>query len=250
MWSAIETPPIETSWWVLLIIFVVIAAGTFVQSIVGLGLGLVAAPVVTLLAPELMPGGLLMICLLLPFITLSKEHHDIDWSGVSWALGARVLGTAVGVAIVASVSAGTLDIIVGTVVLAAVLLTLRAVEIPINRGTLSAAGFTAGITGTASSIGGPPMALLYQRRPPHQIRSTLAIFFIAGAFFSLIGLGLAGELTAAEAWVALLMVPAQILGFAASGPMRRRLDADAVRTGVLTVCAASAVVLIVRSLFG
>ena len=33
-------------------------------------------------------------------------------------------------------------------------------------------------------------------------------------------------------------------------PARRRLDAHAVRTGVLVVCAGSSIVLIVRSLFG
>lgn len=241
---------IETAWWVLVVIAVVVAIGAFVQSIVGLGLGLVAAPVITLLAPELMPGGLLMIVAVLPFVTLTKEHHEIDWGGLSWALSARVLGTVVGVVIVASVSSAQLGVVVGVVVLAAVLLTIRAVVIPINRGTLSTAGFVAGITGTASSIGGPPLALLYQRRPPHQIRSTLAVFFIAGSALSLIGLGIAGELTTAEFWVALIMVPAQLIGFAVSGPLRRRLDADAVRAGVLLVCAASSVVLIIRSLAG
>ena len=36
------------------------------------------------------------------------------------------------------------------------------------------------ITGTATSIGGPPMAILYQHQPPKTIRTTLAVYFLAG----------------------------------------------------------------------
>jgi hypothetical protein len=48
--------------------------------------------------------------------------------------------------------------------------------------------------------------------------------------------------------VAAGMTPLVLLGFLLSGPLRRRLDHGAVRTGLLTLCAASAVALIMRSL--
>lgn len=233
---------------VLLVIALAVAIGAFVQSVVGLGLGLVAAPVVTLVAPELMPGGMLMIVLLLPMLTLAADRQDIDWHGLRWALFARIFGTVGGVAVVATFSDRQLGVVIGAMVLAAVLATMRTIVVPITRRSLTVAGFTAGITGTASSIGGPPLALLYQRKPAAQIRSTLAVFFIAGSALSLTGLAIARELTLQELWVALLMAPAQILGFAVSGRLRRRLDPDVVRPLVLGVCALSAVVLIVRSL--
>ena len=47
----------------------------------GLGIGLVAAPVMTLLEPALMPGTLIMVALVLPAVTLVRDHHDIDWPG-------------------------------------------------------------------------------------------------------------------------------------------------------------------------
>ena len=233
---------------VLLVIALAVAIGAFVQSVVGLGLGLVAAPVITLVAPELMPGGMLMIVLLLPMLTLAADRQDIDWHGLRWALFARIFGTVGGVAVVATFSDRQLGVVIGAMVLAAVLATMRTIVVPITRRSLTVAGFTAGITGTASSIGGPPLALLYQRMPAAQIRSTLAVFFIAGGALSLTGLAIARELTLQELWVALLMAPAQILGFAVSGRLRRRLDPDVVRPLVLGVCALSAVVLIVRSL--
>ena len=43
----------------LLVIAVAVLIGSVVQGLVGLGVGLVSAPVVTLLAPDLLPGTLL-----------------------------------------------------------------------------------------------------------------------------------------------------------------------------------------------
>jgi uncharacterized membrane protein YfcA len=227
-----------------------LVVGAFVQSTVGIGLGLVAAPVVTLAAPSLMPGGMLMVVVLLPLVTLARERDDIDWSGLGWAFPARVVGTAVGVWVVASVDDRQLGVAVGAMVLAAVLLTWRTVVVPVNRGTLSAAGFVSGVTGTASSIGGPPLALLLQHRAPRQIRTTLAVYFLAGSLLSLAGLLVAGELTREELAFAATAVPALVVGFALSGPLRRRLPEHVVRPLVLLVSGASAVVLLVRSLVG
>lgn len=224
----------------------VVAAG--VQGLVGLGLALVAAPVVTLLEPRLMPELMLWLGLLMPVVTLVREHHDIDWRGLGWSLPTRVLGTVLGVLLVAAVPPAGLGIAVGTMVLLSVVLTVRHLEIPVNVRTLSAAGFVSGVTGTATAIGGPPMAILYQHRPPHQIRSTLGVFFVVGAGMSLAGLGLAGELDRSAFLLALLMVPSLVLGFALSRVVGRRVPVHRIRVGVLLVSGASAVVVLVRSL--
>jgi uncharacterized membrane protein YfcA len=234
----------------LVVVLLAVLVGAFVQSAVGIGLGLVAAPVVTLAAPQLMPGGMLMVVLLLPFVTLAREREDVDWRGLGWAFPARVVGTAVGVWVVASVDERQLGVAVGAMVLLAVLLTARTVVVPVNAGTLSVAGFVSGITGTASSIGGPPLAILLQHRAPRQIRTTLAVYFLLGSVLSLVGLGIVGELDVAEVWFALACVPALALGFAVSGPLRRRLPAPLVRVLVLVVSGGSALLLLVRSLVG
>jgi hypothetical protein len=128
-----------------------------------------------------------------------------------------------------------------------VLLTARALVVPVNRGTLVAAGLVSGVTGTATSIGGPPMALLLQHRPPHQIRSTLGVYFLLGAALSLTGLGLAGDLEGSTFVLAMLMAPCLLVGFGLSRVLNRWLPRRHVRGGVLTVCAGSALVLLVRS---
>jgi uncharacterized protein len=232
----------------LALVFLAVLVGSIVQSLVGLGVGLVAAPVITLVEPGLMPGVMLALAFVLPCVTLVHDHDDIDWPGLGWSLPARVLGTAVGVWVVATFSADQLAAFIGTIVLLAVALTWHAVTVPITRSSLGTAGFVSGVTGTATSIGGPPFALLYQHRPPPQIRSTMAVYFVVGAAISLVGLSLSGDLELYQLAVAGLLLPALGLGVLVGAPLRRALPAHRVRPAVLLVSAASALVLVVRSL--
>jgi uncharacterized membrane protein YfcA len=234
--------------------YAVIAAavllGSVVQSAVGLGVGLVAAPVTALLEPALMPGALLMVAVLMPCLTLVFDHHDIDWGGLLWSLPARVPGTLVGVWVVTTLTARELGIAIGVVVLVAVAVTWRAITVPINRGTLSAAGFTSGITGTATSIGGPPIAIVYQHRPAREIRTTMAVYFLVGATLSLVALLVSGDLDSEQAVAAAELLPFLAMGAVLGAVARRSIPAHVVRPAVLIVSSASALVLLVRSMVG
>nr|WP_299055736.1 sulfite exporter TauE/SafE family protein [uncultured Nocardioides sp.] len=228
--------------------FLAVTAGTLVQGLVGLGLGLLAAPVTVLVAPQLMPDMLLWLVLSLPLLTLVRDHEGVDWRGLGWVVPGRLPGIALGVAAVAAFSDDALGVAVGLMVLLATLLTWRAVDIPVIRPTLLGAGLVSGFTGTTTSVGGPPVALLYQHRPPTQIRSTLAVYFVLGGVLSLAGLGLGGQLSAASALVAATMLPALALGTVLGRVLRERLSAERVRPLVLLACAASATTVLVVSL--
>jgi uncharacterized membrane protein YfcA len=235
---------------VVAILAAAVLVGAVVQGTVGLGLGLVAAPVAALVAPSLMPELMLWLAFAMASQTMVTEHRGTDWHGLGWALPPRVVGTAVGVWVVAIASDRLIGLAVGGMVLLSVLLTVRTVTLPVNRVTLPAAGFVSGITGTATSIGGPPLAILYQHHSPRVLRPTLAAYFVAGAALSLLGLGFVGELRLDVLLLALLLCPLLLVGLTLSVPVRRRLPGTTVRTAVLVVCAASALALLVRSLVG
>src|ERR687896_1535473 len=91
--------------------------GAIVQSSVGLGLGLVAAPIVALLFPSLMPGSMLVAACVLPLFTLTREVRHADLTGLGWAFGGRLVGTPLGVWVVAAVPARVLGMAVGGMVL-------------------------------------------------------------------------------------------------------------------------------------
>jgi len=234
--------------WTVAALVAAVFVGAAVQSTVGLGVGLVAAPVTALLAPDLVPGLLLWLAAAMPVVTLARERDAVDWPGLLWALPARLPGTAVGVLLVTTFTEREIGLSVGLMVLVAVALTIHTLEIPVTRTSLVTAGFVSGVTGTATSIGGPPLALVYQHREPRQVRCTLAVYFLAGAAFSLVGLALAGTLELRELVLAVLLLPVLIVGFAFSGVLRSRVDPGHLRWGILIVCATGALALVVRSL--
>lgn len=225
-----------------------VVAGATVQGLVGLGVGLVSAPIVTLLAPDLMPGMLLWMGLLTPMLTLARDREDIDWRVLRWAVPFRIPGTIIGVLLVGWFTDRELGIAVGSMVLVSVAVTWSAITLPISRTNLSIAGVLAGIGATTTSIGGPPIAVLYQHQQPRVIRNTLAVFFCVGAVFSLAGLAISRELTSHESLVALALAPCVPLGLRIARLLDSRLPGESIRGGVLVVCAASAIVLVVRSL--
>ncbi len=225
-----------------------VLVGAAVQSSVGLGLGLVAAPVVSMLDPTLMPGAVLITTALLPMLTLGAEWRHIDLRGISWALAGRLAGTIVGVWVVAVLAPRSLAMVVGAMVLVAVLLTVTAVRVRPTPGTLSFAGMVSGITGTATSIGGPPIALVYQHDPGPRVRSTLGAYFLVGVVVSLAALALGGQLESRDVYAGVLLLPFVLAGFLLARPLRRLVDGHVLRSALLAVVTVSGVVLIVQSL--
>lgn len=201
-----------------------------------------------LVAPQLMPDMLLWLVLTLPLMTLVRDHDGVDWRGLAWVVPGRLPGIALGVVAVAAFSDDALGVAVGVMVLLATALTWRSVRIPVTRPTLLGAGLVSGFTGTTTSVGGPPVAILYQHRPPAQIRSTLAVYFVLGGVLSLTGLGLGGQLSATSALVAVTLLPALAVGTVLGRVLRDRLAPERVRPLVLVACAASATTVLVVSL--
>jgi hypothetical protein len=132
-------------------------------------------------------------------------------------------------------------------VLVAVALTVHTVDVPLNPATLATAGFVAGATGTATSVGGPPIALLYQRGNPKVVRATLSVFFFVGVILSLSGLAIAGSLDREPSVLALAMSPVVVIGYVVGRRTRGLVDGDGFRWGVLVVCTVASLLLLVRS---
>ncbi len=218
------------------------------QAVVGLGVGLVTAPLVAVLEPSLMPTLPLWFGLAVSGASLAGERHHVDWRAIAWSVPARVPGTLVGVWLVVAFTGRQLGVAVAVMVLVAVALSVHTVSVPVNRTTLVAAGFTSGVTGTATSIGGPPIALLFQRQRPSEVRATLAVFFFVGVVMSLVGLLLTGELPLASLVVAVVVSPFLGVGFWLGTRLRGSLPRERFRLAVLAVCATSAVALLLKSL--
>jgi uncharacterized protein len=235
------------SWQVITLIGLTATIGAYVQAVIGLGIGLVTAPVVALLDPSLVPVLPLWLALLIAGLNLADEHEHVDWRSTAWAVPARVPGTFVGAWLVASFTEQQIGLVLALMVLVAVVLTVHTVTVPLNPGSLATAGFLAGATGTATSIGGPPMALLYQRERPEVVRATLSVFFFVGVMLSLAGLAISGSLDRSASLIALALAPTVLVGYIAGRWSRGSVDGEVFRVAVLVVCTVSALALLIRS---
>lgn len=234
----------------LLLAGLVLLLGAVVQGAVGYGMNLLAAPALALLDPTLVPVPLLLVSTVHAVMAMLREHHHADWRGVVWGMSGRLPGTALGVAIVALLPPGPFSIAVGTAVLVCVLLSLTTWHPRPHPQALLIGGFASGTFGTAATIGGPPMALLYQHATGPTIRATLAVYFAAGSLLSVGALAVGGQVHGEPLTKAGLLLPFLLAGFLLSNPLRKLIDGKWLRPAVLTVASASATVLIARSLLG
>ncbi len=230
----------------LLLLGVVVALGSIVQSTIGFGISVVAAPLVVLLRPDLMPASLLVCVFALPLMQLATGPRTIAWRHLGWALGARALVTPAGVLLVAATSADVIALTVGILILVTVVASVTTLDIQLTRRTSAVAGAITGISGTAAAIGGPFFALVLQHENPHRLRSTMAAFFLVGTVIAFTGLSLAGQVDGADVRAGLLWVPFVLLGHLLAGPLRSRMPAQAVRRGVLAFCVVASVSVIAR----
>jgi uncharacterized membrane protein YfcA len=232
----------------VVIVTLAVAVGACVQGSVGFGFGLVAAPVVALVDTRFVPGPLLLSGVILAVLVALRERGALDWLGIRWAIVGRIPGTLLGAWAVVALPERGVVILFASAVLAAVALSLAGWTLRPDPPTLLGAGATSGFMGTVTSIGGPPMALVYQRQSGAELRATLALFFVVGAAFSLLVLSVAGQVGREELRLGLLLVPGMAVGFLLSRAAARYLDRGHTRVAVLGVATASSVALLVQQL--
>jgi uncharacterized membrane protein YfcA len=182
------------------------------------------------------------------FLTALRERHAIDVRGVGWLLLGRVPGTIAGAAALRALTARALTVGLGLLVLLGVGLSLLSLRVSRKPVTLSVAGAVSGVMGTTAALGGPAVALLYQRERGDLVRSTLATVFLMGAFMSLSALFAIGRLGMLELELALGLLPGMVLGFVLSRRTGAWLDKGRTRDAVLLLAGLSGLFSIYRGL--
>ncbi len=233
--------------WILLLAGVIVLIGAVVQGSVGFGINMIAAPLLAIADPQLVPVPLLLVSSVFALLPLLREWRHTDWRGVGWGVLGRVPGTALGVAVLVLLPARGVAIVIGLVVLASVGLSLATWRPAPTRPALLTAGLVSGTFGTAAAIGGPPIALVYQHSEGPAVRSTLGAYFAAGSVLSLLGLLLGGQVHPQDLVAASILLPFALTGFLVSGPLRKMLDAGRTRPALLAVAALSALALMVKA---
>ncbi len=229
-WSIVDLQVVD-----LVVANLVLMTGACLQGVIGYGLTLFSAPVLFLINPVYVPTALLIDALFLNVIILLRERAACQWHLVRWAALGNLLGAALAGIVIAQISAAQFQLAFGILILLAVAISVFGYQLPLNAAAGTAAGFASGFMGTCTSVGGPPMGLLYQSLPPAQIRGNLAAVFLIAGIASLLALFFAQRLTMRDMQLALFCLPGMLLGVMVSGWFKRWLPDRLVRPLILTV---------------
>jgi uncharacterized protein len=230
-----------------------VMAGAALQSAVGFGFALVAAPLLYAAAPspEQAVGLMTLLGVEVNLLTLLAERRRPApvWRDVAAVVGWSLPGALAGVAVLRALDAVALQLLVTAGVLVTLAVNVRAAR----RATRPAAaapragvawwawplaGVSSGALNTSTSTGGPPVVLLLMARGlrPDVVRDTLTTSFVGFAAVSAGALALTGthEAVPEAAWLAAL-VPLTAAGQLAGRPVFARLAAGRSYERVLTV---------------
>lgn len=239
------TLPLEAG--AALAVIALVAIGSCIQASLGFGLGLIAAPLLFLVHPPLIPGPLMASSVALTLVIALREREAIDFRGLGFAFAGRIAGTLAAALVWIALPSGNFDFVFAGLVLLGVALSLSRLRVDPNPLTASVAGALSGFMGTLSSIGGPPMALLYQRASGPRIRGTLSAHFVIGAAVSLAALAAVGRYGRAEIALSIWLIPPVLAGYALSRWVRASVDRAGARPFVLGLSALAALGILYRA---
>jgi uncharacterized membrane protein YfcA len=227
---------------------IVCAIAAALHASIGFGAGLIAAPLLVLIDPRFVPGPLLLCIGLLALAMLIRDRIDLRIERVGWALVGCTIGSALAAVLFDRLSPRVFGFIFAGLVLVAVAISASGRSPRLTRNNSVIAGALAGLMGTLCSIGGPPVALLFQRQPGPEIRANLAAYFILSTVIGLAALFSVGRLGATELTSAMILLPGFGVGYLVSFGTTQLADRGSTRPLILVVSALSAIVVLAQNL--
>ncbi|OMH39269.1 sulfite exporter TauE/SafE family protein [Motiliproteus sp. MSK22-1] len=233
-----------------LLALIIVTCGIALQTWVGIGFGLLAAPLLYLIDPAYVPGPILILGFALSVLVVLKGRSELRWRRIMPAIVARVPGSWCGALLLVAVPEYLLSLLFGTSLLLAVLLTWRAFRLQMTALSLTVGGFFSGLIGTATSVGGPPIALIYQESNRMTARNEMAAFFLIGTPVSILMLIFQGRVDPLSLSLSLKMLPGLLLGFWLALRFDGRINNRSTKSAILLIATLSAIGVLYKGVAG
>jgi uncharacterized membrane protein YfcA len=201
----------------LAIVLIAGVFGGFVRGYSGFGFALASMPVLTLvLSPISAVPAVFPLEFAIGLLTLPMERVHVDLRVLKWlALGA-ILGTPLGMTVLALLPAEIMRLVLGIAVSVAAFRAWRgeATAKAQSNAKLTAIGFLSGCLNGGTAMSGPPVivSLLGSTMPVLHARATLIAFIAMSAGFGMLLSASNGAYTSDIWWISLAMAPAAALG--------------------------------------
>jgi uncharacterized membrane protein YfcA len=204
--------------------------GGFVRGYSGFGFALAALPILTLaLPPSTAVPAVLPPEVAIALFSIPSLSRNIAWSVLGRLILGTLIGTPIGLVLLAAAPATTMRLIVSFVIgIAVLVLWYRPVlsQKMIGFARLVAAGLTSGLLNGSTALSGPPVivALLGTGLPTAVTRVTIMAFVACSAALGLVMASVGGLYTLPTAAATFVLAPGALLGGLAGSAVFVRTD--------------------------
>lgn len=241
-----------------LVVLIIVIIGSLLQRMSGMGLGLVAGPILALLLGPV--EGILVLNILAAinavFITINVRKH-VEWKKCALIGSVLILGAIPGAWLITQISTSLLQLLVGLLLLVALaLVVFGATYLPPARGKIPAivAGIAGGFMNTLAGVAGPAITVYAQASKWDQQRfaATLQPIFVISGLVSFIVkiVSGAGTISQISAWVWILGITGMFLGISLGARASRMVSRTHARKLALLLATGGGVSAVVRGLAG
>ena len=214
----------------------IIFLGAFIQTTIGFGMAIIAAPLLIHISIDYVPVPIIFVAFFISLLNTFHNRSNIDIGYLKMAIIGRIPGSVVGGILLLYVSVTTLSLWLGIFVLVSLAVSLSPFRLDPTPIRMTIAGFLSGFMGTSSGIGGPPIAMLLQNQESQKLRGNLSAFFLFSSIISLIIQLAVGYLTVQHLTLTLPLLPAAIIGYFLGQLMSKYIPKKIIRYLTLILC--------------
>ncbi len=227
---------------------VIVALAVVVQTTTGMGFGLTAAPLLAMIDTGMVPVPILVLGMATAATAAVKERHAARLDEVGRGLAGRTIGMLAAIGLLAFLpDRDSFAIFFASGILIAVALSVAGLRLRLSTASLLSMGTLSGFMGTITSVGAPPMGLIYQNVQAEHARATLNAFFSIGAAISLAGLITIGRVGETDLVLTAIFAPV-MMAATFFAPRLNDTVARRYRPIVLGLSAVAAINLLIRTL--
>jgi uncharacterized membrane protein YfcA len=220
-------------------VVVVVTVSSLAQSLGGLGVGLLAVPLMTLVID---PHQSVIVATMIGTVSTTLQavidRRFCDWSMAKRLAIAAYIGMPFGIFVFLVVSESAMRIALGVVVLIATAVLARGFSFKGRSRSMDwIMGWLSGVLSTSTSTNGPPLVFLLQARgmEPHVFRATINAVFALSNVVALALFGTSGEVTTNGMFAASVSLPFLFLSLKTGYALRPLVKVDHFRKLVLAM---------------
>jgi|TARA_B110000116_G_scaffold128168_1_gene111159 uncharacterized membrane protein YfcA len=220
----------------ILVVVVAVVAGSMVQATAGVGITLVAAPVLLAVDPAFVPLPLILGGAVVGIRNVTMEFAGFDARRWRRCLLGAPVGLVLGELALANLSERGLTAAIGLLVVISVGAMASGWQPRRRSWTSVLAGLLVAFSLRVAALPGPPYAILHHDDPPEVLRPNISALVLVLAGTISIRLLVGGEVTGADLGRVALVMGSALVGLLLAPPLRRWVDSGWFRPALLSVC--------------